>query len=59
MWMSDCAIDWLRESLKNHGDATFASASEFIFQFYVISGQKNTMILSCAYCILPSKMIAT
>ena len=29
LWMSDCAVDWLRESLKNHGDGTFASAPKF------------------------------
>ena len=57
--MSDSAIEWLRECLRNHGDGTFASAPKYFFQFYVIFGQKNDMILPCSYCALPYKTTAT
>ena len=54
--MSDCAIQWLLESLKQHGDGTFSSAPKLFFQFYIIFGQKNlNMILPCSYCFLPNK----
>ena len=33
VFMSQCGIDWLRESLKNHGDGTFSSAPVFFFNF--------------------------
>ena len=59
VWMSDSAIEWLRESLRNHWDGTFASAPKFFFQFYVIFGQKIDMILPCSYCVLPDKTTST
>ena len=58
IFMSQFGIDWLRESLKNHSDGTFNSAPKLFFQFYVIFGQKNLMILPCAYCCLPNKTSA-
>ena len=57
--MSDGRIVWLGESLSIHGDGTFASAPKLFFQFYLIFGQKNVMILTCAYCCLPDKKTDT
>ena len=59
IFMSDGGIEWLRESLSIHGDGTFASAPKLFFQFYLIFGQKNIMILPCAYCCLPDKKTDT
>ena len=59
IFMSECGIEWLRESFKNHGDGTFRSAPVFFFQFYVIFGQKNDMILPCLYAALPNKQTST
>ena len=53
--MSECGIDLLRESLRNHDDCAFKSATVFYFQFYVVLGQKNTMILPCAHVTMPDK----
>ncbi len=33
IFMSDCGIEWLRESWRNHGDGTFRSAPVFFFNF--------------------------
>ena len=57
--MSGYGIMWLRESKANHSDGTFWSAPKFFFQFYVIFGQKNLMILPCVYAALPNKKAET
>ena len=57
--MSQCSIDWLRESLRNHSDGTFQTAPKFFFQFYVFFGQKNDMILPCVYAAMPNKTTET
>ena len=36
VFMSQCGIDWLRESLRNHGDGTFRSAPIFFPILYHI-----------------------
>lgn len=55
IFISGYGIDWLRESHANHSDGTFWSAPKYFFQFYVIFGQKNLMILPCVYSALPNK----
>ena len=59
VFMSKPGIDWLRDSLRDHGDGTFLTAPVFFFQFYVLFGQKNTMILPCVYAALPDKTTST
>ena len=55
VFMSQFGIDWLRESLRNHSDGTFDSSPKLFFRFYVVFGQKNSMILDCVYASLPNK----
>ena len=38
--MSDCAINWHRESLINHGDGTFVFASNFFSILRYFSTEK-------------------
>ena len=49
---------FLRESLRNHGDGTFSSASVYFSNFMWFS-KKNTIILPCWYVALPDKKTET
>ena len=47
IWMSQFGIDWLRDSVRIHGDGTFKQSSKWWYQFYVIFGEKNGLMLPC------------
>ena len=42
IFMSQCSIDWLRESLRNHSDGTFQTAPKFFFSFMYFSVKRMT-----------------
>ena len=52
IWMSGFGIDWLRESIRIHGDGTFKQSSKWWYQFYVIFGEKsNKFIIILSYTL--------